>query len=95
MKKLNLKKLTTLPKGKYHDGNGLYITVSKTGSGKWSFRYRINQKSREMELGKFPEVTLLEARQSALQSKHLLNNKIDPIDKKNRAEDVIGGEEIF
>ena len=66
MKKLNFKKLTTLPKGKYHDGNGLYITISKTGSGKWSFRYRINQKSREMGLGKFPEVSLAEARLSTL-----------------------------
>ena len=47
MKKLNFKKLTTLPKGKYHDGNGLYITISKTGSGKWSFHYSINQKSSE------------------------------------------------
>ena len=47
MKILNFKKLTTLPKDKYHDENGLYITVSKMGNGKWSFRYSINQKLSE------------------------------------------------
>ena len=28
MKKLNAKQLLVLPKGKYHDGNGLYISIS-------------------------------------------------------------------
>ena len=45
MKKLNTKQLQTLPKDKYHDGNGLYISISKPGRGKWSFRYTINKKS--------------------------------------------------
>ena len=44
MKKLNFKKLTTLAKGKYHDGDGLYITLTSPGKGKWSFRYRFNKK---------------------------------------------------
>ena len=43
MKNLNFKKLTTLPKGKYHDGDGLYITLTMPGKGKWSFRYRFNK----------------------------------------------------
>ena len=51
MKKLNAKQLLVLPKGKYHDGNGLYISIYSPGKGKWTFRYRINKKSREMGLG--------------------------------------------
>ena len=51
MKKLNAKQLLVLPKGKYHDGNGLYISIYSSGKGKWTFRYRINKKSREMGLG--------------------------------------------
>ena len=47
MKKLNAKQLLVLPKGKYHDGNGLYISIYSHGKGKWTFRYRINKKSRE------------------------------------------------
>ena len=58
MKKLNAKQLQTLPKNKYHDGNGLYISISKPGRGKWSFRYTINKKSREMGLGSYPDVSL-------------------------------------
>ena len=41
MKKLNARKLLFLPKDKYHDGDGLYITISSPGKGKWSFRYTI------------------------------------------------------
>ena len=83
MKRLNAKQLLSLSKDKYHDGNGLYISFSSLGRGKWSFRYTINKKSREMGLGSFPDVSLLEARQHALHNKQLLGKKIDPIDEKN------------
>ena len=63
MKRLNAKQLLSLSKDKYHDGNGLYISFSSLGRGKWSFRYTINKKSREMGLWSFPDVSLLEARQ--------------------------------
>ena len=86
MKKLNAKQLQTLPKDKYHDGNGLYISISKPGRGKWSFRYTINKKSREMGLGSYPDVSLADARQLSLNNKQLLSKKIDPIDEKNRVE---------
>ena len=86
MKKLNARKLLFLPKDKYHDGEGLYISISSPGKGKWSFRYTINKQAREMGLGKFPDVSLLEARQHALSNKQLLRKKIDPIDEKNRVE---------
>ena len=86
MKKLNTKQLQTLPKDKYHDGNGLYISISKPGRGKWSFRYRINKKSREMGLGSYPDVSLSDARQLSFNNKQLLSKKIDPIDEKNRVE---------
>ena len=86
MKKLNTKQLQTLPKDKYHDGNGLYISILKPGRGKWSFRYTINKKSREMGLGSYPDVSLAEARLHTLNNKQLLSKHIDPIDEKNRAE---------
>ena len=86
MKRLNAKQLLVLPKGKYHDGNGLYISISSKGKGKWSFRYRAHKKSREMGLGRFPDVSLFDARQYALSNKQLLRKNIDPIDEKNRAE---------
>ena len=86
MKRLNAKQILVLPIGKYHDGNGLYISIYSPGRGKWSFRYNLNKKAREMGLGSFPEVTLYDARQHALRNKQLLSKKIDPIDEKNRTE---------
>ena len=86
MKRLNAKQILALPIGKYHDGNGLYISIYSPGRGKWSFRYTINKKSREMGLGSFPDVSLFEARHHALGNKQLLGKKIDPIDEKNRAQ---------
>ena len=86
MKRLNAKQILVLPIGKYPDGNGLYLSIYKPGRGKWSFRYTLNKKAREMGLGSFPDVSLLEARQHALHNKQLLGKKIDPIDEKNRAQ---------
>ena len=60
MKRLNAKQLLVLPKGKYHDGNGLYLSIYSPGKGKWTFLYRISKKSREMGLGSYPDVSLLE-----------------------------------
>ena len=39
-----------------------------------------------MGLGRFPDVSLFDARQHALSNKQLLRKNIDPIDEKNRAE---------
>ena len=30
------KQLLYLTKGKYHDGKGLYVTITRPGTGKWS-----------------------------------------------------------
>ena len=86
MKRLNAKQILVLPIGKYPDGDGLYLSIYKPGRGKWSLRYTLNKKAREMGLGSFPEVTLLEARQNALSNKQLLIKKVDPIDEKKRVE---------
>ena len=63
--KLKHKQLLILTKGKYHDGKGLYISISSPRRGKWSYRYRIDNQSQEMGLGAFPEVSIVDARQKA------------------------------
>ena len=86
MHKLKYKQLLHLPKGKYHDGKGLYISIPSQGRGKWSYRYRINNKSREMGLGTFPEISIVDARQKAEDNRRLVLNKTDPIEDKRRQE---------
>tara|TARA_B110000046_G_scaffold176950_1_gene203191 strand:+ start:190 stop:444 length:255 start_codon:yes stop_codon:yes gene_type:complete len=82
MHKLKYKQLLNLTKDKYHDGKGLYISISNQGMGKWSLRYRIVNKSREMGLGTFPEISIVDARQKAEDNRRLVLNKIDPIEDK-------------
>ena len=86
MHKLKYKQLLHFTKGKYHDGKGLYISITSPGTGKWSYRYRIDHKSREMGLGTFPEISIVDARQKAEDNRRLVLNKIDPIDEKRKQE---------
>ena len=86
MHKLKHKQISYLSKGKYHDGKGLYISISSQGMGKWSYRYRIDNKSREMGLGTFPEVPIVDARQKAEDNRRLVIKKIDPIKDKRKQE---------
>ena len=65
--------------GKYADGNGLYLQVSKSGSKSWLFRFMMDGKSREMGLGSINTVPLAKARIKALECKKLLREGIDPI----------------
>lgn len=54
-----------------------------SGSGRsWILRYRIGGRVREMGLGPYPEVTLSEARNLALDKRLLLRQGIDPIEAR-------------
>ena len=86
MHKFKHKQLLTLTNGKYHDGKGLYISITSPGTGKWSLRYRLDHKSREMGLGTFPEISLVDARQKAEDNRRQILNKIDPIEDKKKQE---------
>ena len=48
--------------GRHADGAGLYFRVLGECKAYWAFRYRLDGKTREMSLGPYPEVTLVEAR---------------------------------
>lgn len=83
--KLSPRKVATAGTGKYEDGGGLRIVVSKAGAKKWVLRFTINGKRREMGLGSFPDVSLEDARSKASISRQLAANGIDPINAR-RAE---------
>ena len=86
MHKFKHKQLLNLTNGKYHDEKGLYVSITSPGSGKWSFRYRIDHKSREMGLGPFPETSIVDARHKAEDKRGQILNKIDPIEDKKKQE---------
>jgi len=83
---------TAKPKGdkqyKLTDGGGLYLLVKPTGAKYWRMGYRFAGTERLLAFGKYPEVTLLEARNLRAAARKQINAGIDPshakrIDKIN------------
>jgi hypothetical protein len=78
--KLSPRKVATAGPGKYEDGGGLGLVVSRNGAKKWVLRYTINGKRREMGLGSLEKVRLSAARGKATEYRELAAAKIDPIE---------------
>lgn len=71
-------------KGRYADGNGLYLQVAHSGAKSWIFRYKRNKKTYEMGLGGIDLYPLIEARQRAIELKKILADGLDPITENNK-----------
>lgn len=67
---------------KLGDSGGLYLLVTKGGGKLWRFDYRFEQKRKTLALGKYPEISLLDARERHLAAKRQLANAEDPQAKK-------------
>src|SRR3954468_7144178 len=66
-----------------HDGGGLYLRVSPTGSKAWVFRFQIDGKRRDMGMGSYPDVTLAKAREKAVAHRTRSREGADPIAAKH------------
>jgi len=64
------------------DSHGLCIEIATSGSKLWRHRYRFKGVADMMALGKYPEVSLLDARQARDRNKQQLNQGINPKQKK-------------
>ena len=71
--------------GFYPDGRQLYLQVSPTGSKSWLFRFARQGRERWMGLGRYPDVSLAEARQKAFDARRLLREGVDPIEVRRTA----------
>ncbi|MDZ4387368.1 MAG: integrase arm-type DNA-binding domain-containing protein [Moraxellaceae bacterium] len=67
------------------DANGLNIYIKATGLRSWVFRFSINGKRCEMGLGLCADISLPEARKLASEARDLVNQGINPIDKRKVA----------
>ena len=82
-------KIRTLAKvGLHHDGSGLCLQVRPGGARSWIYRYRLNNRTRDMGLGALADVSLVKARSKASAARALVNDGIDPIEH-TRAQAVI------
>jgi integrase len=67
---------------KFADEKGLYLYVSQHGTKSWRYDYRIGGKRATVTFGKYPEVTLANARKKHLEARIKLANGGDPAQEK-------------
>ncbi len=63
---------------KLFDGDGLHIVVHPNGSKYWRLKYRFGKKEKTLAIGVYPEVSLKEARDKAVEARRLLSDGKDP-----------------
>ena len=81
---LNALTVKNFETGKYADGEGLWLMKYDKSAGKWFIRLTINGKRREMGLGRWPDVSLSEAREHAASARKRVRFGIDPIEERKK-----------
>ena len=64
------------------DSNGLYLYVPVTGKKVWQLRYKIDGKEKVLTVGKYPLMSLQEARDKAWLAKKDVSVGVDPVKAK-------------
>ncbi|QDE45324.1 tyrosine-type recombinase/integrase [Citrobacter sp. CF971] len=64
------------------DSNGLYLYVPVTGKKVWQLRYKLDGKEKVMTVGKYPLMSLQEARDKAWLAKKDVSVGVDPVKAK-------------
>lgn len=78
--------------GRYADGLGLHLIVTKLRAKKWVFRYQLAGRRRDMGLGAFPDVSLADARDLRDAARELLRDGVDPIEARKAAREAMAQE---
>ncbi len=79
---LTHRKAVSVDKGKYADGQGLWLSKRRKNAGSWILRLTINGRRREMGLGSWPDVSIAEARDRAHDARKAVRYGEDPIEKR-------------
>ena len=81
--KLNDRLVKTRGEGRYDDGDGLRLVVSKTGKRSWVLRFQKDGVRRDMGLGSYPGLGLADARVKAARLRQRAMQGVDIIAEKN------------
>lgn len=69
---------------KLSDGGGLYLEVMPTGSKLWRMKFqRMNGKESRLAFGRYPEISLAEARERRMEARKLAGDGIDLADHRD------------
>lgn len=66
------------------DGNGLYLYVPVSGKKVWQMRYKIEGKEKVLTVGKYPLMSLQEARDNAWLARKDVSGGVDPLKAKKQ-----------
>ena len=80
---------------KLTDGGGLYLLVNSTGSRLWRLKYRVGGLEKKLALGAYPEVSLREAREKAVEARKMIREGIDPSQAKKAQKASASGADTF
>ncbi len=67
---------------KLFDSGGLFLEVTPTGTKIWRFKYKFYGKEKLLTIGRYPNVSLLQARINHEEAKNNILNGVDPAQKK-------------
>lgn len=70
------------------DGGGLYLELTPTGSKLWRMKYRFDGKEKRLSFGRYPDVSLKDARTKRDEARKLLANDTDPSEHRKAAREA-------
>ena len=70
--------------GRYSDGDGLHLFISKRGSKSWVQRITVDGRRRDIGLGGYPTISLAQARKRATDNREAISSGRDPVAEKHR-----------
>ena len=70
--------------GRYSDGDGLHLFISKRGSKSWVQRITVDGRRRDIGLGGYPTISLAQARKRATDNREAIGSGRDPVAEKHR-----------
>jgi len=80
--------------GRLSDGQGLFFEVTVTGMKRWIYCYKIQGKSGKFTVGRYPELSLQDARKEHQEARKLVRQGINPaLDRRKKRQAVVAKEQ--
>ena len=70
--------------GRLPDGGGLCFEITKTGIKRWLYRYRLDGKQQMYVIGRYPDLSLADARKKHKKAKDLVKEGLNPALKRRK-----------
>lgn len=71
---------------KLGDDGGLFLLIQPSGGKLWRLKYRVDGKEKKLSLGRYPDITLVEARRRRDEARTSIALGNDPAEEKRRAQ---------